>query len=159
MKTPIQYSYALTLGIVVMLALLLAIYGSFEFADRLVKPIESLEKETDKKTDSEKRLANKTEYGEEDEITVLVNSFMAAQKEAAWSDVAKRMAHEINNPLTPIQLSAERIQKNSEDHQKKKISSMLQPKQSLLKLTFSETWLTHLAILQNVRNLLSRVQT
>ena len=36
---------------------------------------------------------------------------MAAQKEAAWSDVAKRMAHEINNPLTPIQLSAERIQK------------------------------------------------
>ena len=111
MKTPIQYSYALTLGIVVMLALLLAIYGSFEFADRLVKPIESLEKETDKKTDSEKRLANKTDYGEEDEITVLVNSFMAAQKEAAWSDVAKRMAHEINNPLTPIQLSAERIQK------------------------------------------------
>jgi nitrogen fixation/metabolism regulation signal transduction histidine kinase len=36
---------------------------------------------------------------------------MAAQKEAAWSDVAKRMAHEINNPLTPIQLSAERIKK------------------------------------------------
>ena len=107
MKTPIQYSYALTLGIVVMLALLLAIYGSFEFADRLVKPIESLEKETDKKTDSENRFTNNKEQGEEDEITVLVNSFMAAQKEAAWSDVAKRMAHEINNPLTPIQLSAE----------------------------------------------------
>ena len=34
---------------------------------------------------------------------------MHAQKEAAWSDVARRMAHEINNPLTPIQLSAERI--------------------------------------------------
>ena len=111
MKTPIQYSYALTLGIVVMLSLLLAIYGSFEFADRLVKPIESLEKQTDKKTDSEQNFSNKKEYGEEDEIAVLVNSFMAAQKEAAWSDVAKRMAHEINNPLTPIQLSAERIQK------------------------------------------------
>ena len=77
----------------------------------LVKPIESLEKQTDKKTDSEKNFSNKKEYGEEDEITVLVNSFMAAQKEAAWSDVAKRMAHEINNPLTPIQLSAERIPK------------------------------------------------
>ena len=111
MKTPIQYSYALTLGVVVILALLLAIYGSFEFADRLVKPIESLEKETDKKTDSEKMLSNSKKYREEDEITVLVNSFMAAQKEAAWSDVAKRMAHEINNPLTPIQLSAERIKK------------------------------------------------
>ena len=111
MKTPIQYSYALILGVVVILALLLAIYGSFEFADRLVKPIESLEKETDKKTDSEKRLSNSKKYKEDDEITVLVNSFMAAQKEAAWSDVAKRMAHEINNPLTPIQLSAERIKK------------------------------------------------
>ena len=111
MKTPIQYSYALVLGVVVILALLLAIYGSFEFADRLVKPIESLEKETDKKTDSEKMLSNSKKYREEDEITVLVNSFMAAQKEAAWSDVAKRMAHEINNPLTPIQLSAERIKK------------------------------------------------
>lgn len=111
MKTPIQYSYALILGVVVILALLLAIYGSFEFADRLVKPIESLEKETDKKTDSEKRLTNSKKYREEDEIAVLVNSFIAAQKEAAWSDVAKRMAHEINNPLTPIQLSAERIKK------------------------------------------------
>ena len=111
MKTPIQYSYALILGVVVMLALLLALYGSFEFADRLVKPIESLEKETDKKTDTENKTSNNKEQREEDEITVLVNSFMAAQKEAAWSDVAKRMAHEINNPLTPIQLSAERIQK------------------------------------------------
>ena len=111
MKTPIQYSYALTLGIVVMLSLLLAIYGSFEFADKLVKPIEALEKQTDKKTDSRHNPSNKEEYGEDDEIAVLVNSFMAAQKEAAWSDVAKRMAHEINNPLTPIQLSAERIQK------------------------------------------------
>ena len=111
MKTPIQYSYALTLGIVVMLSLLLAIYGSFEFADKLVKPIEALEKQTDKKTDSRHNPSNREEYGEDDEIAVLVNSFMAAQKEAAWSDVAKRMAHEINNPLTPIQLSAERIQK------------------------------------------------
>ncbi len=111
MKTPIQYSYALTLGVVVMLSLLLAVYGSFEFADRLVKPIEALEKQTDKKTDSKQNISNKNEYGNEDEIAVLVNSFMAAQKEAAWSDVAKRMAHEINNPLTPIQLSAERIQK------------------------------------------------
>ena len=111
MKTPIQYSYALTLGIVVMLSLLLAIYGSFEFADKLVKPIEALEKQTDKKTDSRHNSSNREEYGEDDEIAVLVNSFMAAQKEAAWSDVAKRMAHEINNPLTPIQLSAERIQK------------------------------------------------
>ena len=116
MKTPIQYSYASILGIVVMLALLLAIYGSFEFADRLVKPIESLEKQTDKKNSTEKRFPTNNE----DEISALVNSFIAAQKEAAWSDVAKRMAHEINNPLTPIQLSAERIQKRFMSSSKEK---------------------------------------
>lgn len=40
-----------------------------------------------------------------DDITQLVR----AQKEAAWGEVAKRLAHEIRNPLTPIQLSAERL--------------------------------------------------
>lgn len=41
-----------------------------------------------------------------DDITELVQ----AQLNAAWSDVARRLAHEIKNPLTPIQLSAERLQ-------------------------------------------------
>lgn len=38
-----------------------------------------------------------------------VTDAMAAQKKAAWADVARRIAHEIKNPLTPIQLSAERL--------------------------------------------------
>ena len=42
-----------------------------------------------------------------DDITDLVS----AQRSAAWGDVARRIAHEIKNPLTPIQLSAERIRK------------------------------------------------
>ena len=108
MKTPIQYSYILTLAIVVLLALLLAIYGSIEFAERLVKPIEALEKQTGA---AKNKIRLPEAKDEADEITTLVQSFMQAQKEAAWSDVAKRMAHEINNPLTPIQLSAERIKK------------------------------------------------
>ena len=33
------------------------------------------------------------------------------QRRAAWSDVARRIAHEIKNPLTPIQLAAERLQR------------------------------------------------
>jgi nitrogen fixation/metabolism regulation signal transduction histidine kinase len=40
-----------------------------------------------------------------DDITALVQ----AQREAAWSEVARRWAHEIKNPLTPIQLAAERL--------------------------------------------------
>ncbi len=42
-----------------------------------------------------------------DDVTDLV----AAQRSAAWGDVARRIAHEIKNPLTPIQLSAERIRR------------------------------------------------
>lgn len=45
-----------------------------------------------------------------DDVTQLVS----AQKEAAWGEVAKRLAHEIKNPLTPIQLSAERLQRKIE---------------------------------------------
>ncbi|GMQ90699.1 MAG: ATP-binding protein [Gammaproteobacteria bacterium] len=40
-----------------------------------------------------------------DDVTELIR----AQRDAAWGEVARRMAHEIKNPLTPIQLSAERI--------------------------------------------------
>ncbi len=42
-----------------------------------------------------------------DDITEL----QSAQRKAAWSDVARRIAHEIKNPLTPIQLSAERLRR------------------------------------------------
>ncbi|HEY0099850.1 MAG TPA: ATP-binding protein [Pyrinomonadaceae bacterium] len=41
-----------------------------------------------------------------------LTELLAAQRAAAWSEVARRMAHEIKNPLTPIQLSAERIARN-----------------------------------------------
>jgi nitrogen fixation/metabolism regulation signal transduction histidine kinase len=46
-----------------------------------------------------------------EDITALVQ----AQLHAAWRDVAKRLAHEIKNPLTPIQLSAERLHYKLED--------------------------------------------
>jgi nitrogen fixation/metabolism regulation signal transduction histidine kinase len=54
-----------------------------------------------------------------DDITAL----LAAQRDAAWGEVARRLAHEIKNPLTPIQLSAERLRRkllggmNAEDAQ------------------------------------------
>ena len=46
-----------------------------------------------------------------DDITDLVG----AQRTAAWADVARRIAHEIKNPLTPIQLSAERLKRKYMD--------------------------------------------
>ncbi len=41
-----------------------------------------------------------------------LSPLIQAQRSAVWSEVARRMAHEIKNPLTPIQLSAERIERN-----------------------------------------------
>jgi len=46
-----------------------------------------------------------------DDITHLIQ----AQRDAAWGEVARRLAHEIKNPLTPIQLSAERLQQKLHD--------------------------------------------
>jgi two-component system nitrogen regulation sensor histidine kinase NtrY len=40
-----------------------------------------------------------------------ISALLAAQRQAAWADVARRIAHEIKNPLTPIQLSAERLKR------------------------------------------------
>jgi len=46
-----------------------------------------------------------------DDMTALIQ----AQRDAAWAEVARRLAHEIKNPLTPIQLSAERIRNKCMD--------------------------------------------
>ena len=53
--------------------------------------------------------------GEEDHGSVVtfddVTELVSAQRTSAWADVARRIAHEIKNPLTPIQLSAERLRR------------------------------------------------
>jgi len=62
-----------------------------------------------------------------------LTELIAAQRAAAWSEVARRMAHEIKNPLTPIQLSAERIMRKfllenpeSQNHLKKIIEESIE---------------------------------
>ncbi len=45
-----------------------------------------------------------------------ISTLITAQRSAAWGEVARRLAHEIKNPLTPIQLSAERLQRKLADH-------------------------------------------
>ena len=57
--------------------------------------------------------------GDEDIRAVItfddITELQSAQRKAAWSDVARRIAHEIKNPLTPIQLSAERLRRRYKD--------------------------------------------
>jgi len=66
--------------------------------------------------------AMRTQSGEQFGLLVVINDItdvMKAQRTLAWQEVARRMAHEIKNPLTPIKLSAERMlrkwQNKSED--------------------------------------------
>ncbi len=56
-----------------------------------------------------------------DDLTELIK----AQKESAWSEMARRLAHEIKNPLTPIQLSAERLQRKLSGQLESEQQSML----------------------------------
>lgn len=56
-----------------------------------------------------------------------ISDLVSAQRMAAWGDVARRIAHEIKNPLTPIQLSAERI--------KRKFKSDVQDPENLEQMT------------------------
>ncbi len=55
--------------------------------------------------------------GEEGYVVVFddITHLIQAQRDAAWGEVARRLAHEIKNPLTPIQLSAERLQLKLKD--------------------------------------------
>jgi len=73
-----------------------------------------------------------------DDITELVQ----AQLHAAWSDVARRLAHEIKNPLTPIQLSAERL-----DY---KLANKLEPQDADLLNRMTKTIVEQVASMQNL---------
>jgi PAS domain S-box-containing protein len=57
-----------------------------------------------------------------DDVTALIQ----AQRNAAWSEVARRLAHEIKNPLTPIQLSAERLRHKYLPHLSGKDADLLE---------------------------------
>jgi len=73
-----------------------------------------------------------------DDITHLAE----AQRAAAWAEVARRLAHEIRNPLTPIQLSAERL--------KAKLEGKLAPADSEVLARSTETIVNQVAALKNM---------
>jgi two-component system nitrogen regulation sensor histidine kinase NtrY len=60
------------------------------------------------------RVASEAHRNEERDLVITlddITDLVTAQRTSAWADVARRIAHEIKNPLTPIQLSAERIRR------------------------------------------------
>ncbi len=81
----------------------------------LVHEGEGTEHDIDVSRESEtRRLRVRTSGGADGEVVLTfddITRLMTAQRNAAWRDVARRIAHEIKNPLTPIQLSAERLRR------------------------------------------------
>ncbi|MFA6014679.1 MAG: ATP-binding protein [Gallionellaceae bacterium] len=75
-----------------------------------------------------------------DDITHLLQ----AERQAAWGEVARRLAHEIKNPLTPIQLSAERLQH--------KLNSKLDEQDAKLLQRATQTIVSQVAAMKNMVN-------
>ena len=63
------------------------------------------------------RLPDSGKRGRNGHVIVIddITEFLHAQRNAAWEEVAKRLAHEIKNPLTPIRLQSERLQRRLTD--------------------------------------------
>jgi len=119
--------YTLTLTFALLLALFAALALAFFLAARLAKPLLMLAEGT--RAVAAGDLTPRAVLETDDELAVLTRSFNdmtqqleqariereAAQRAAVWGEVARRLAHEIKNPLTPIQLSAERLQMKLSD--------------------------------------------
>ncbi|ABD88129.1 sensor histidine kinase NtrY-like [Rhodopseudomonas palustris] len=84
-----------------------------ESAQRLLQGQVTINREGHERNLSVRISAEQTSHSQDSYIITLddITELVSAQRTSAWADVARRIAHEIKNPLTPIQLSAERIKR------------------------------------------------
>ncbi|EMF81379.1 GHKL domain protein [Leptospira weilii serovar Topaz str. LT2116] len=136
-KEKLPYRIRLTFSIITVSIFLLAIYFSLLFARKISRPIIELANATQKISMGDTDI--NLEIREAGEIGALIDSFnqmvkdlkskdeelMQSQRIAAWKEVAQRMAHEIKNPLTPIQLSAERIRRKMKSENKEQFREIV----------------------------------
>ncbi len=118
----LQVKFLIVFIIMSLLLLLVVMLGALSFAVNLVTPVKDLLFATRKVKEGDLSV-RVNEDNKKDEITALGIAFnkmaeqleqqrielASAQRWAAWSDVARRIAHEIKNPLTPILLATERL--------------------------------------------------
>lgn len=124
----LQIKFLIIFIIISLLLLLVVVWLGMIFANTLVHPISVLVSATEKVKAG--ILSTRVKEGHEnDEIATLSRAFnrmieqlerqrkelISAQRSAAWSDVARRIAHEIKNPLTPIHLAADRLKRKYAD--------------------------------------------
>jgi len=125
--TSLQIQFSIAFIAVAMLLLVIAIGGGMVFAGQIIGPIRRLLIATEKLQIGDLSV-QVAEGHKDDELSILSSAFnkmvqqldrqqkdlMVAQRALAWSDVARMVAHEIKNPLTPIQLASSRLQQKFE---------------------------------------------
>ena len=127
-RNQISLTFILLYVIISLFLVLLSTFFGLKFAERIVFPISSVIKATN--NISEGRYDNKikktNDYVElnrlaesfnkmSDDIVKQRKQILISKKHETWSDIARRIAHEIKNPLTPIQLSSDRLEKKLKD--------------------------------------------
>ena len=121
-KTGIKITFAFIYLLVVSLLLFLSIILSINFASRLTTPIINLIKASEKissgdlnakvpkiEIDNEFKKLNENFNSMIDKLKRQQDILLMSERHTAWENVARKLAHEIKNPLTPIQLSIDRI--------------------------------------------------
>ncbi len=120
-RDDLKASYLLIFLMLTLLILLASTWVGLYLARRVTVPIQALADGTRRISSGD--LDHRVEVSADDELGVLVDSFNRmtaelqaskaelerAQQLATWREAARRVAHEIRNPLTPIQLAAERL--------------------------------------------------
>lgn len=196
LKTP-SFNEQLLTTISYLVGLFVLIFGIFIFAaaliaNRMTNPLEELSEGID--TISEGSLETTLPVTSNDEIGSLTNSFnimvyrlqelrknlVEAEREAAWKEMAQQVAHEIKNPLTPMKLNLQHLDRQikakniSQDELKEKVekinANMIEQIESLSRIAsdfskfarpveqeFSEIDLN--AVLQNVADLYSNEES
>jgi two-component system nitrogen regulation sensor histidine kinase NtrY len=121
-RTGIKITFAIIYIIVVAMLLFLTIVFAITFAGRLTKPIVNLisasksissgqldSKVPDIESDEEIKTLNKNFNNMIERLKKQQDKLLDAERYSAWETVARKLAHEIKNPLTPIQLSIDRL--------------------------------------------------
>ncbi len=123
----LQSNMVLTLGVLTLFLLVVSLLLSHRLARYVARPLQELSRGTDRVAAGD--LTHQVQVSAPAELGRLVTSFnrmtkqllqgredlRRAERIAAWQGVARRLAHEIKNPLTPITLAMHRIGKKSDD--------------------------------------------
>ena len=127
-RTGIRITFAIIYVVIVSMFLFLTVVLAITFAGRLTRPIINLisasknisagkldSKVPDIDSDEEIKTLNKNFNAMIDRLKKQQDKLLVAERYSAWETVARKLAHEIKNPLTPIQLSIDRLKEKYSD--------------------------------------------